>query len=330
METNTFSLRRRGLVSMALATALFGPLASQAQSPYPARPVMMMVPFSPGGGTDISARLLANKLGQISGQSFVVENRPGAGGQIAADAVARATADGYTLLFANSGMMAINPWIYKLTNDPATAFEPVAMFSDLPFVLVTSPNVKAKNVQELIALANAEPGKLTFASSGNGGAPHLSGELFQEVTGTEMVHVPYKGGGPAIADLMAGHVDLLFASVLETVSSVKSGKIQALAVTGPTRSAALPDVPTFEELGLKDAQLQSWTAVLAPKGTPPEIVAQLSEWVRQAADMPDVKESLTSQGAGPHGSTPEELAQVAAANRAHLGEIIRKRQLQSN
>lgn len=291
---------------------------------------MVMVPFSPGGGTDISARLLANQLGQISGQSFVVDNRPGAGGQIAADAVARANADGYTLLFANSGMMAINPWIYKLANDPATAFEPVAMFSDLPFVLVASPNVKAKNVQELIALAKAEPGKLTFASSGNGGAPHLSGEIFQEVTGTEMVHVPYKGGGPAIADLMAGHVDLLFASVLETVSSVKAGKIQALAVTGPTRSAALPDVPTFEELGLKDAQLQSWTAVLAPKGTPPEVVAQLSEWVRQAAEMPDVQEALTSQGAAPHGSTPQELAQVAAANRAHLGEIIRKRQLQSN
>lgn len=198
--------------ALALAVAACFPAASQAASDYPSHLVSLVVPFSPGGGTDISARILAERLSQTLGQTVVVDNKAGAGGQIAADLVARADPDGYTLLFANSGMLAINPWIYKLKTDPATAFAPVSLFSDLPFVLVVPPSLNVKTAKDLVALAKSEPGKHTFASSGTGGAPHLTAEIFQQATGTELLHVPYKGGGPAMGDLMAGRVDMLFAS----------------------------------------------------------------------------------------------------------------------
>lgn len=327
METTHSTRFRRRLLGAALTMCALFAAPGQAASDFPNRPVSVLVPFSPGGGTDISARLLATKLSQTTGQSFIVENRPGAAGQIAADAVARARPDGYTLLFANSGMLAINPWLYKLTSDPEKAFAPVSMFSDLPFVLVVSPNVKARTVAELIAQAKAEPSTLTFASSGSGGAPHLAGEIFQEAAGVQLMHVPYKGGGPAMTDLMAGHVDMLFASVLETGSHVKSGKLRALAVTGAQRSPTLPDVPTLDELGLKNAQTQSWTAVLAPAGNSKEVVEKLAAWVREAADAPDVRETLQAQGAVAHGSTPQDLSRIAGEDRARYGDIIKARNL---
>jgi tripartite-type tricarboxylate transporter receptor subunit TctC len=327
MQTTLFARLRRwtGAAAFALAAALPG--ASHAADGYPSRPISLIVPFSPGGGTDISARLLAAALSQQLGASVVVDNRPGAGGQIAADLVARANPDGYTLLFANSGMLAINPWLYKLHSDPAQAFAPVSMFSDLPFALVVPPTLPAKTVAELVALARTQPGSHTFASSGTGGAPHLAGEIFQQATGVQLVHVPYKGGGPAMTDLMAGRVDMLFASVLETIPYVNAGKLRALAVTGPTRSPVMPDVPTLDEAGVHNAQTGSWTAVLAPAGTPPAIVDKLSIAIRAVADKPDVKEKLVSQGAVAHGSTPQELAQIAARERARYGQIIQSRNL---
>jgi len=327
----TIDKGRRRLLGAALTTPVLAagfPLYTYAADNYPARPINLIVPFSPGGGTDISARLLAAALGpQLGGTSVVVDNRPGAGGQIAADLVARSNNDGYSLLFANSGMLAVNPWLYKLHSDPATAFAPVSMFSDLPFALVVSPQLAARNVRELVELARKEPGKHTFASSGTGGAPHLAGEIFQQATGTELTHVPYKGGGPAMTDLMAGRVDMLFASILETVTYVQAGKLRALAVTGPTRSPAMPDVPTLDEAGVHNAQTGSWTAVLAPAGTPPAVVDKLSEAIRRVADSADVKKKLEAQGAVAHGSTPAELAKIAAGERARYGEIIKTRNL---
>jgi len=291
--------------------------------------VTLIVPFSPGGGTDISARILAERLTTVLGQTVVVENKAGAGGQIAADLVARADPDGYTLLFANSGMLSINPWIYTLKTDPAEAFVPVSLFSDLPFVLVVPPTLEAQTVQDLVKLAKAEPGKRTYASSGIGGAPHLTGEVFQLATNTDLLHVPYKGGGPAMADLMGGRVDMLFASVLETNSFVQAGKLRALAVTGAKRSPAMPDVPTIEEAGVKNAQGGSWTGVLAPKGTPQAVVDKLSLAIRDVADDEDIIERLLAQGAGAYGSTPEALAQLAASERARYGEIIKARGIQA-
>jgi len=316
-----------GVVALTVATCF--PSASQAAADYPSHPVSLVVPFSPGGGTDISARILAERLTQTLGQTVVVDNKAGAGGQIAADLVARADPDGYTLLFANSGMLAINPWIYKLKTDPATAFAPVSLFSDLPFVLVVPPSLNVKTAKDLVALAKSEPGKHTFASSGTGGAPHLTAEIFQQATGTELLHVPYKGGGPAMGDLMAGRVDMLFASVLETNSFVQAGKLRALAVTGDKRSPAMPDVPTIDEAGIKNAQGGSWTAVLVPTGTPQPIIDKLSQAIREVASEEDIKQKLLAQGAGAHGSTPDELAKLAASERARYGEIIKVRGLQA-
>ncbi|CAB3693307.1 Bug family tripartite tricarboxylate transporter substrate binding protein [Achromobacter piechaudii] len=331
METPPIARPRVRLIAAALALAATAALPFSAQAAgYPERSINLIVPFSPGGGTDISARLLAAALGDKLAASVVVDNRPGAGGQIAADLVARSPADGYTLLFANSGMLAINPWIYKLHSDPATAFTPVSLFSDLPFVLVVPTTLPAKNVADLVKLARAEPGKHTFASSGTGGAPHLSGEIFQQATGVDLMHVPYKGGGPAMTDLMAGRVDMLFASVLETMPYVTGGKLRALAVTGATRSPAMPDVPTIDEAGVQNAQSGSWTAVLAPAGTPPAVIEKLSQAIRDVASDPAMKTKLESQGAVAHGSTPQQLQELAASERARYGQIIKTRNIQTN
>ncbi|MFJ1302940.1 Bug family tripartite tricarboxylate transporter substrate binding protein [Pseudomonadota bacterium AL_CKDN230030165-1A_HGKHYDSX7] len=330
METTKPARLRIRLVVAALAASVCAALPVAAKADYPDRPVNLLVPFSPGGGTDISARLLAAALQQKLGASVVVDNRPGAGGQIAADLVARAQPDGYTLLFANSGMLAINPWIYKLNAEPTKAFAPVSLFSDLPFVLVVPSTLPAKNVQELVGMARNAPGKHTFASSGTGGAPHLSGEIFQQATGTELMHVPYKGGGPAMTDLMAGRVDMLFASVLETMPYVSAGKLRALAVTGTARSPAMPDVPTIDEAGVRNAQSGSWTAVLAPAGTPQPVIDKLSRAIRDIAEDPAMKAKLEAQGAVAHGSTPKELADLAARERARYGEIIKSRNIQTN
>lgn len=331
METTPIARPRVRLIAAALALAATAALPfSTHAAGYPERPINLIVPFSPGGGTDISARLLAVALTEKLAASVVVDNRPGAGGQIAADLVARSPADGYTLLFANSGMLAINPWIYKLHSDPATAFAPVSLFSDLPFVLVVPTTLPAKNVADLVTLAKAEPGKHTFASSGTGGAPHLSGEIFQQATGVDLMHVPYKGGGPAMTDLMAGRVDMLFASVLETMPYVTAGKLRALAVTGDSRSPAMPDVPTIDEAGVKNAQSGSWTAVLAPAGTPPAVIDKLSQAIRDVANDPAIKTKLESQGAVAHGSTPQQLQALAASERARYGQIIKARNIQTN
>jgi tripartite-type tricarboxylate transporter receptor subunit TctC len=322
--------RRAVLLSAALALAL--PTLVQAQAAYPAKPVTFIVPFPPGGGTDISARTVAAKLTQLwvkaGGPNVIVENKPGAGGILGADAVAKARPDGYTLLIANVGTQSINPSLYpKLPYNPDTAFAPVSLICELPFVLMASPKLKANTVQELVAYAKANPDKVTFASSGSGGSPHLTAEIFQLATGTRLLHVPYKGGGPAMTDLMAGHVDLLFASVLESSGNIKTGKLKGLAVTHAKRSPALPDVPTLAEAGVKNAESGSWIALLAPAGTPAPVTEKLAADIKTVVADPEVREKLVAQGAVPQSSTSAQLQALIDADRARYGKIIREKGL---
>lgn len=320
-------MNKRSLLgaALALALALVAPLGASAQAPapYPTRAVTIVVPFAPGGGTDIGARLLAVKLGQKWGQSVVVENRTGAGGLIGAEAVAKARPDGYTLLIGNVGTQSINPSLYKMPYDADKAFTPISLFAELPFAFVINPGIKATTPKELIALAKADPGKLTYASSGAGGSPHLTAEIFQQATGTKFTHVPYKGGGPAMGDLMAGHVDMLFASILETAGYVKAGKLRALAVTSAQRSPAMPDVPTLAELGVNNAESGSWVALLGPAGMAPALAERIAADVREIAAAPDTKTALIAQGATPRGSTPAELQKVIEADRERYGKVIK-------
>src|SRR3954447_691099 len=309
---------------------LGGLAVSLAAAAYPDKAVTWIVPFPPGGGTDISARTVAAKLSEKWKQSVVIENRAGAAGIIGADAVSKARPDGYTLLIVNVGITSINPDLYpKLPYNPDTAFTPISLLCELPFVLMASPSFPPNSVQELIAYAKANPNKVTFASSGQGGSPHLTAEIFQIATGTRLTHVPYKGGGPAMTDLMAGHVDLLFASVLEGSGHIKSGKLKGLAVTHAQRSSALPDVPTLAEAGVNNAESGSWIALLAPRGTPQAIVDKVGEDIKAALAAPDVKEKLVAQGAVPQASTPAELQRLIEADRARYGRIIRDKGLKA-
>ncbi|HEX7891670.1 MAG TPA: tripartite tricarboxylate transporter substrate binding protein [Ramlibacter sp.] len=319
----SFPLSRRAFgaaVFAAGAVALAGPVHAQA---WPAKPVTIVVPFAAGGGTDIGTRIVAQKLSQLWGQAVVVDNRGGAGGNLGLDIVSRAKPDGYTLLTGNVGTQSINPTLYKkLTYNPDTSFTPIGLFAELPFVLAVTSSLPAKNVQELVALAKSQPDKLTYASSGSGGSPHLSAETFKQATGTKILHVPYKGGGAAMTDLMSGNVHMLFASVLELSGHIKSGKLKALAITSKQRVAALPDVPTLEESGVKGAESGSWLGLLAPAGTPQEVVDKASRDLQKVLAMPEVKDQLLAQGAVAKGGTPADFVQLIAADRKRYARVI--------
>ena len=319
----------RATFAALLAAALL-PAAAIAQS-YPAKPVTFVVPFPAGGGTDIAARVVANKLTAKWGQSVVVENKAGAAGIVGTDFVAKAKPDGYTLLIANVGIPSINPVLYaKLPYNPDTAFAPITEICELPFVLMATPSFAANTPKELVALAKAQPDKVTFASSGSGGSPHLTAEIFQQATGTRMMHVPYKGGGPAMTDLMAGHVNLLFASILEGSGHIKAGKLKALAVTSPKRSPALPDVPTLAEAGISGAESGSWVALMAPAGTRQAIVDKIVADVKEVVADPNVTAQLVSQGATPQSSTPAQLQALVDADKARYGKVIREKGLKAD
>ena len=233
---------------------------------YPNKPVTIVIPFPPGGGTDTGGRILAEQLSKRWGQPVVIENKGGAAGQIGADAVAKAKPDGYTLLLGNIGTQAINPSLYpKMSYDPDTAFAPISLVAELPLALMVNPSVPAKTANEFIALAKAKPGQLNYSSAGAGGAPHLAAEMFKDQTGTFILHVPYRGGGPAIADVIAGHVQISFMTVLEASGHIKAGKLRALAVTSEKRVPALAEVPTLAEQGLQGFNAISWLGILAPR-----------------------------------------------------------------
>ena len=316
----------------ALLAASLLPLSAVAQAPaagpaaagYPNKPVTFIVPFPAGGGTDIAARLVATRLTAKWGQSVVVENRAGAAGIVGADAVAKARPDGYTLLIGNVGTQSINPSLYaKLPYNPDTAFAPISLICELPFVLMATPSFPPKTPKELVTLAKAEPDKVSFASSGSGGSPHLTAEIFQQATGAKLMHVPYKGGGPAMTDLMAGHVNLLFASILEGSGHIKAGKLKALAVSSAKRSPALPDVPTLAESGIQGAESGSWVALLAPAGTPQALVDKIAADVKDVIANPEVRSQLISQGGTPQSTTPAQLQALIDADRARYGKVIR-------
>ena len=302
--------------------------SAHAQATWPTKPVTIVVPFAPGGGTDIGARIVAQKLSQLWGQSVVIDNRSGAGGNLGLDIVARARPDGYTLLTGNVGTQSINPTLYKKLNyNPDTAFTPIGQFAELPFVLAVTTSLPASNVRELVALAKASPDKLTYASSGNGGSPHLSAETFKIATGVKILHVPYKGGGAAMTDLISGNVHMLFASVLETSAHIKGGKLKALAITSKQRVVALPDVPTLEESGVNGAESGSWLGLLAPAGTPQAIIDKVSQGLQQVIAMPDVQQQLLAQGAVARGGSSTDFISLIATDRRKYARIIIENQL---
>ncbi len=322
------SLRRHLLATVVLAACLPVATAWAQSAPWPTRPVTLVVPFAPGGGTDIGTRIVAQKLSQLWGQSVIVENKAGAGGNVGLELVSRAKPDGYTLLTGNVGTQSINPTLYKkLSYNPDTAFTPIGQFAELPFVLVAPASLPVRDAKELVALAKSKPDALNYASSGIGGSPHLSGETFKIATGTRIVHVPYKGGGAAMSDLIAGNVQLLFASVLETSAHIKAGKLKALAITSRQRVQALPDVPTLQESGISGAESGSWLGLLAPAGTPREIVDKVSQGLQQVVAMPDVQQQLLAQGAIAVGGSAADFAGLIAADRKKYARIIVENQL---
>jgi tripartite-type tricarboxylate transporter receptor subunit TctC len=315
---------------LAVLLGLFAFAAGAYAQSWPARPVTLIVPFAPGGGTDITARTIAARLTQKWGQSVIVENRGGAAGILGADLAAKAKPDGYTLLVANVGITSINPALYsKLPYSPDTAFTPISLICELPFVLMASPSFPPNSVKELVAYAKAKPGAVTFASSGSGGSPHLTAEIFQLVTGTKMTHVPYKGGGPAMIDLMSGQVNLLFASVLESSGHIKAGKLKGLALSHAKRNPALPEVPTLAEAGVPGAESGSWIALLAPAGTPQAVIDKVAADVKEAVSIPEVRDRLIAQGAVPQASTPRELQALIDADLRRYGRIIREQGLKA-
>jgi tripartite-type tricarboxylate transporter receptor subunit TctC len=303
---------------------LLGPASAVAQvTPWPTKPVTIVVPFAAGGGTDIGTRIVAQRLSQLWGQSVLVDNRGGAGGNVGLEMVSRAKPDGYTLLTGNVGTQSINPTLYrKLNYNPDTSFVPIGLFAELPFVLATTASLPAKNVKELVEHAKANPNQLTYASSGNGGSPHLSAETFKIATGTQILHVPYKGGGAAMTDLISGNVHMLFASVLETSAYIKAGKLKALAITSKERVSAMPDVPTLQESGVTGAESGSWLGLLAPAGTPPEVVDKISRGLQQVVSAPDVQQQLLAQGAIAKTGTPQDFVQLIANDRKRYARII--------
>lgn len=302
-----------------------------AQVPFPTRSVTIVVPFPPGGGTDTGARIVAEQLSRKWGQPVLVENKGGAAGQLGADFVARTRADGYTLLMGNIGTQAINPALYqKLPYDADKAFAPVSLVAELPLAMMIHPAVPAASVKEFVALARANPGKLSYSSSGAGGGPHLAAEMFKDATGTFILHVPYRGGGPAIADLIAGHVQLSFMTVLEASGHIKAGKLRALAVTSDKRVSALSDVPTLAEAALPGFNSISWIGVLAPGGTPREVIEKISTDVREVLARDDIRDKLIGLGAVPAGSTPTQFGSLIENDRKRYARIIRERGITTN
>jgi tripartite-type tricarboxylate transporter receptor subunit TctC len=298
---------RVSIPRFALALLALMPWCASAQTPYPSKPVRFIVPSAAGGGTDIIARAVAQKLSEALGQQFVVDNRPGAGQMIGIELVAKSPADGYTILMAAS-TLAINPIMYKkVTYDPVRDFAPITQAASLPNILVVHPSLPVKSVAELVDYARRQPGKLNFASAGIGTSPQMSIELLKSMTGIDMVHIPYKGTTPGVVDLLAGQVSVMAPNLLTALPHVKAGKLRALAVTSSRRTEALPEVPTIAETlpGYESAQ---WYGVLAPVGTPREIVARLHAEIVRALKHSDVKDRLAADGAEPVGSSPEEFA----------------------
>ncbi len=308
--------------ALAVVTACIAP-GTFAQA-YPNHAIRLVVPFPAGGTTDILARDVAKQLTETLGQAVVVDNRPGAGGNIGADLVAKAAPDGYTLLMGTVGTHAINPSLYaKMPYDHVKDFVPVVLVAGVPNVLVVNPSVPVNTVADLIKLAKAKPGTINFASSGSGTSIHLSGELFKTMAGVDMTHVPYKGSSPALTDLMGGQVQIMFDNLPSSLPLIKSGKLRAVAVTSLKRAPALPDVPTVAESGLPGFEASSWFGILAPAGTPAPIVARLNTEVNKWLQGPEAKQQLTTQGAAAAGGPPENFVAHIRAETDKWAKVVK-------
>jgi tripartite-type tricarboxylate transporter receptor subunit TctC len=318
-------LNRRRFVGLAAAAAAAPSIVVSRRAlgaDWPARAVRVVVPFTPGGSTDITARLIGNRLQEVWGQSVVVENKPGAGGNIAADMVAHSDPDGYTILISGPGL-ATNPFLYpQLNYDPVGDFAPVTMLITQPNLMCVPNSSPAKSVAEFIAYCNDNRGKVTYASSGNGTTLHLSGELFKRLAKVEMIHIPYRGGAPAINDLIPGRVDVIFDNMPSILSHVKAGTLRGLAVTTKERVAVVPDIPTIAESGVPGFDVFSWFGFFVPARTPPDVVAKINADTNAALAHPPVKSRFEELGATPKGSTPSELAAFLKSETDKWGPVI--------
>ena len=307
------------LISLMLAVAT--PLMAQ---PFPNKPMRIIVPFPPGGGNDVIARVVGQKLNERLGQQVVIDNRAGANGIVGLQALMQAPPDGYTLAVAAAGPMAVNPSLYeKLPYDPLKDFAPITNMVNFPLLLVTHPSVPAKTTLELINLAKSKPKQLFFASPGSGNSGHLAGELFNAMAKVQTVHVPYKGQGPALSDLLAGQVQMLYSSIPSVINHVKSGQLKAIAVGSAKRVPSLADIPTISESGLPGYEAYSWVGIVAPANTPKDIVSRLNREIVEILKLPDVAEKLNQQGALPVGDTPEQFASYIRDEIAKWGAVVR-------
>ncbi len=312
-------LQRTTLGALALLLAA----GAWAQA-YPTKPIRLVVPFPAAGTTDILAREVAQRLSESFGQSVIVDNRPGAAGNIGSDLVAKSAPDGYTLLMGTVGTHAINPSLYtKMPYNHVKDFVPIVLVAGVPNVLEVTPSLPVNSVADLIKLAKEKPGQLNFASSGSGTSIHLSGELFKTMTGVDMMHVPYKGSSPALTDLMGGQVQLMFDNLPSSLAQIKAGKLRAIAVTSAQRSPALPNIPTIAESGLPGFEASSWFGILAPAGTPPAVVARINADVNQWLQTGEAKEKLLAQGAVPAGGTPEQFAAHIRAETEKWAKVVK-------
>ena len=306
----------------ALALTAHAHAQTKAAGPYPTKPIRFVVPFVPGGPTDIQGRMLGEKLAQRLGQQVIVDNRGGAGGNIGMEITARAPADGYTLVIATVGTWAVNPHLYQLSFDVVKDFSPITQVSTSPGVLIVHPTVNAKNVKELIALAKEKPGALNYGSSGVGGFGHISGELFTLMTNTKMTHIPYKSSAPSLTDLISGQIQVLFNNMISTTPHVKANRVRALATTGAKRSPALPDVPTIAESGVPGYENSSWSAVAGPPGMPRPLVARLHKEFVEILRMPDIAQKHAEVGAEIIASTPEQFHAYLKSEVNKFGKLV--------
>jgi tripartite-type tricarboxylate transporter receptor subunit TctC len=320
-------IHRKHFLIFAAAVLAAGTAAAQgntaAPATYPVKPIRLVVPFTPGGSTDILARAIGLELTKAWGQPVVIDNVPGAGGSLGADKVAKAPADGYTLLMGHIGTLAVNPSLYPaLPYDPVRSFAPVAWVARVPNVLVVNPQVAARSVKELVALAKSRPGQLNYGSGGNGSAANLATEYFKLQTGSSLLHIPYRGTAPAINDLIGGQIQVLFTGAPAVLSQIRNGQLRALAVSSPQRLPALPDLPTVAEAGYRDFEADQWYGVVAPAGTPREIVARLNAQINLALNAPELKARLVSEGAVATPTTPEAFGKHIASEIARWKPVI--------
>lgn len=328
---NLHTTNRRRLIHGACLAILTGAMSmpAVAQSAWPTKPVRIVVPFAPGGTTDILARAVAPELTKAFGQPFIVDNRAGAGGNVGADLVAKSPGDGYTLLMGTVGTHGINKSLYsKMPYDPQKDFAPITLVAGVPNVMVMNAEKAAKlginNVADFVKYAKAHPGQFSMASSGNGTSIHLAGELFKSQTGIFMTHIPYRGSGPALLDLIGGNVDVMFDNLPSAMPQIKGGKLKAFAVTSAQRSTAMPELPTVEEAGkLKGFEASSWFGLLAPAGTPPDVVNRIQQEVAKALATPAIKEKMLAQGAIPSGNTPQEFAKLIDAEIGKWAKVVK-------